>query len=106
MGGKIEISLRGSDGSVKLDYMDEQEFDRINWHLPAENKDQMQCRKYAAVAFSCHTPKNHLRSWYAYGRGADCKRERDNLWNCLRLKMAKKETRERLLADNAKANAQ
>ena len=46
------------------------------------------------------TPKNHLRAWYAFGHGADCSQERANLYSCMRLKMARSETKNKLLEEN------
>jgi hypothetical protein len=80
--------------------MDDSSFDRINWHLPPTDGDDLRCRKYLAVALGCMTPKNHLRSWYAFGHGANCSQERSNLYSCMRLKMARSDTKQKILEDN------
>lgn len=78
----------------------ESNYDRMGWHLPPDSVDKMRCGKYLAIAFGCHTPKYHFRAWYAEGRGADCSRERANLYSCMRLKLARPEKRTQLLAEN------
>ena len=80
--------------------MDEPSFDRIYWHLPPASDADMDCKKYLAILVGCMMPKNHLRSWYAHGTGADCSRERLNLYSCMHLKIARRDTKGKILAAN------
>jgi hypothetical protein len=80
--------------------MDEPEFDRIYWHMPPTSSADTDCKKYLAIVFGCMMPKNHLRSFYAHGTGADCSRERANLYSCMHLKIAKRDTKEKIFAAN------
>ena len=80
--------------------MDDANFDRINWHLPPEDDSHLKCRKYFNVALGCMTPKNQLRSWYAFGHGADCSQERSNMYSCMRLKLARGPTKQAIFEQN------
>ncbi len=80
--------------------MDRSRFNPISWHSPPTDREHMQCGKYFQVAFDCMSPKSHFRSFYAFGEVADCKQERKNLYSCMKLKLARNDTQEKIFKKN------
>lgn len=80
--------------------MDDSQYERISWHMPPTKEADLKCAKYASIFMGCMSPKNHLRTWYSHGTSADCTKERSNIYSCMKLKVTRREFKEKLFEKN------